>query len=660
MKNIDQLAIDTVRILSVEMIQRANSGHPGMPLGAAPLAYTLWAKHLKHNPENPCWQNRDRFVLSAGHGSSMLYSLLHIFGYDMSLQDLKNFRCLHSKTPGHPEYRLAPGVESTTGPLGQGIAMGVGMAIAEARLAGEFNKEGFPIVDHYTYVLIGDGCIQEGAAQEACSLAGNLALGKLILLYDKNDITIEGNIDITFSEDVAKRYEAYGWQVLTVEDGNTDICAIEKAIELAKAEMDKPSLIIAKTTIGYGCPPIAGDCHCHGNPLGDENIALLKATLDWPHDEPFYVPSEVKRRMAEKQTEYTEDERAWNAMLEAYAQKYPGDMERYNHFFSDVPSGIFDDDSYWRFDEPMATRASSGEMLNRIAKRGINLMGGSADLEPCNNTYIEGKPYFSALERKGPNVHFGIREFSMAAICNGMALHGGIISYCATFLVFADYVKPALRLSSIMKLPVIYILTHDSIGIGEDGITHQPIEQLAMLRSQPDCYTFRPADSKETAAAYQIALTKGLPVCLALSRQQLPLYDGTGKGALKGAYILLESETPDVILIGTGSELELCQGAYHALKKEGINARVVSMPCMELFEEQSKAYKKSVLPDDVAVVIVEAGSVFGWQKYIGQKGESVTLDHFGASASAEVLFKEYGFTVENVVNKAQIALSRVK
>ena len=657
MNKVDHLAVNTLRILSAESIQKAESGHPGMPLGAAPLLYTLWAKQLKHNPKKPDWQNRDRFILSAGHGSILLYSALHIFGYDVTLEDLKNFRQLGSKTPGHPEYGLAPGVETTTGPLGQGIAMAVGFAMAEAHLAAVFNKPGYEIVDHYTYVLTGDGCLQEGVSAEASSLAGHLKLGKLIMLYDKNNITIEGDIHLTFSEDVEKRYEAYGWQVLTVENGNTDLDSIEQAIVKAKSEKEKPSLIIVNTAIGYGCPPVEGNCSCHGGPLGYENINIMKKNLGWDYNGSFFVPDEVKLLMAEKQRAYTVMEEEWENIMKRYLAEFPKEGKLYRQYFADTPAGIFEDANYWKFNEPMATRKASGEILNRLAPELPNLMGGSADLEPCNNTCLEGKAYFSAENRGGTNIHFGIREFGMAAICNGMALHGGVIPYCATFLVFSDYLKAAIRLSAIMKLPVVYILTHDSIGIGEDGVTHQPIEQLAMLRSQPDTYTFRPADSKETAAAYAVALTGKKPACLALTRQTVPLYESTGKGALKGGYVLLDSKDAKVILIGTGSELEICVKAYEELNNRGIPARVVSMPCTQLFDEQPEEYQMSVLPEDIrARVVVEAGSSFGWRKYAGCKGEYVTVDHFGASAPAEVLFREYGFTAENVVQKAIKAL----
>ncbi|MEG1392898.1 MAG: transketolase [Christensenellaceae bacterium] len=661
MSKIDKTAINTIRFLSAEAIQKANSGHPGLPIGAAPAAYTLWSKHLKHNPKNPQWQNRDRFILSAGHASMLLYSLLHIFDYGVSIDDIKNFRQWESKTPGHPEFGQTVGVEATSGPLGQGLAMAVGFAMAEAHLAAEFNKPKYNVVDHYTYALTGDGCLQEGVASEASSLAGTLELGKLIVLYDKNNITIEGDIDVTFSEDVKKRYKAYGWQVLEVADGNEDIKAISDAIEEAKAEKKKPSLIIINTAIGYGCPAKQGSAGCHGAPLGQENIDAMKKNLGWEHKEPFFVPEEVKKHIAELQEVYTQEEKQWNDLFAKYCKAYPELAAKYDAFFKPVPQSIFDNDEYWTFDEkPIATRQSSGEVLNRIAKKLPQLMGGSADLAPANNSLMKERDYFSAENRLGTNIHFGIREFAMAAVCNGMALHGGVVPYCATFLVFSDYLKGAIRMSALMKLPVTYVFTHDSIGVGEDGATHEPIEHLAALRATPGVYMFRPADSHETAAAYQFALTKSAPTAIALTRQPLPLYKQTGKGALKGGYILKDGgKTPDIILIGTGSEVELCMNAAEVLASKKINARVVSMPCMDLFEEQDAAYKESVIPNNIRKrMVVEAGTSFGWAKYVGLDGGYVTVDTFGASAPAKTLFEEFGFSTENVVAKALEVLNK--
>ncbi len=659
MNDIDRLSINTLRILSAEGVQKADSGHPGLPLGAAPMAYTLWSRHLKHNPKNPDWANRDRFVLSAGHGSMLLYSLLHIFGYGATIEDLKNFRQMGSKTAGHPEYRHIPGIETTTGPLGQGIANAVGMAMAEAHLAAMFNKEGFPVVDHYTYALSGDGCLMEGVASEACSLAGTQKLGKLILLYDRNKITIEGETDFAFDEDVAKRFEAYGWQVLNVEDGNEDVGGISKAIEMAKREAGKPSIIIIKTAIGYGSP-MQGSAACHGSPLGEANIAELKKTLGWSYEGSFVVPEEVKKAANERQKEYSADEAKWNAMFEEYRKAYPDMAKLWDNCFNGVDESVLSDKSLYKFDKAMATRASSGIVLNRLAEKLPGLFGGSADLGPSNKSVLNGKAYFSPVTREGQNIHFGIREFAMAAIANGLALHGGVIPYVATFFVFTDYLKNAVRMSALMGLPVIYVMTHDSIGVGEDGPTHQPIEQLACMRATPNTHMWRPADSKETAAAYLSALKAKAPSVIALTRQNLPLYEETGEAALKGAYVLKDfGADPNVVLIGTGSEVELCMKAAAKLLEEGIAARVVSMPCMDVFEEQSESYKQSVLPDKLdRRVVVEAGSSFGWAKYAKDKGVIIAIDTFGASAPAEQLFEKYGFTVENVVAKAKAALKK--
>ncbi|MGE5495736.1 MAG: transketolase [Burkholderiales bacterium] len=658
MNNTDRLSVNTLRILSAEIVQKADSGHPGLPLGAAPMAYTLWSRHLKHNPKNPCWPDRDRFVLSAGHGSALLYSLMHIFGYDATIDDLKNFRQLGSKTAGHPEYWHIPGIETTTGPLGQGIANAVGMAMAEAHLAAMFNKEGYNVVDHYTYVLSGDGCLMEGVASEACSLAGTLKLGKLILLYDRNKITIEGGTDFAFDEDVAKRFEAYGWQVLNVEDGNEDIGAISKAIEAAKKEKAKPSIIIIKTDIGYGCPAVQGKESCHGSPLGEANIAELKKTLGWDYEGSFVVPDEVKAAAEERQKAYTEAEAKWSAMFAEYRSKYPDMAQMWDKCFNGVDESVLADPSLYKFDKAMATRASSGVILNRLAEKLPGLFGGSADLGPSNKSVLNGKAYFSPESREGMNIHYGIREFAMAAIANGIALHGGLIPYVATFFVFTDYLKNAVRMSALMELPVIYVMTHDSIGVGEDGPTHQPIEQLACMRATPNTHMWRPADSKETAAAYISALKAKGPSVIALTRQNLPLYKETGEAALKGAYVLKDfGAKPDVALIGTGSEVELCMKAAEKLAAEGINARVVSMPCMDVFEEQSESYRQSVLPDTLdRRVVVEAGSSFGWAKYARDKGEIIAIDAFGASGPAEQLFEKYGFTVDNVVAKAKAVL----
>lgn len=654
MSKADQLAVNSIRILSAEAIQKAKSGHPGLPMGAAAMAYALWSREHKHNPKNPEWPNRDRFVLSAGHGSMLMYSLLHLFGYGVTIEDIKQFRQWGSKTPGHPEFGHTTGVETTTGPLGQGIAMAVGMAMAEARLAAEFNKPGYEVIDHFTYALAGDGCMMEGVASEACSIAGNLKLGKLIVLYDKNDITIEGATGITFTEDVGKRFEAYGWQVLCVEDGY-DLDAISGAIAEAKTCTDKPSLVIVKTEIGYGCAAKQGKSSAHGEPLGPENLAATKEFFGWPADKEFYVPQEVYDYMKELQAKFSGYEDSWNELFAAYSKEYPEMVEKWNAWFSkDVDASVFGGEYYTFEPKKDATRNSSGIVLNRLAEKIPNFFGGSADLAPSNKTQIKSMGDFSADNYAGANVHFGVREFAMAAIANGIVLHGGLKPYVATFFVFSDYLKPAYRLSALMGLPVIFILTHDSIGVGEDGPTHQPIEHLASMRSIPNSVVFRPADSKETAAAYQYALTEAKgPVSMVLTRQNLPLYDETGAAAMKGAYILADSDkqVPDAIIIASGSEVEQAYGAKAALKEKGIDVRVVSMPSMELFDRQSAEYKEKVLPAAVRKrVAVEAGCSFGWHKYVGLDGAIVSIDHYGASAPAGTLFKEFGFTVENVVD----------
>ncbi|MBT3318364.1 MAG: transketolase [Clostridia bacterium] len=660
MNKSDKLSINTIRILSAEAIQKASSGHPGLPLGAAPMAYTLWAEHLKHNPKNPSWADRDRFVLSAGHGSAMLYSLMHLFGYDCSIDDIKNFRQLGSKTAGHPEHGYIDGIETTTGPLGQGIANAVGLAMAEAHLAAMFNKPGYDVVDHYTYVLSGDGCLMEGVASEACSLAGTQKLGKLILLYDRNKITIEGETDFAFDEDVAKRYEAYGWQTITVEDGNEDTASISAAIAKAKAETGKPSIIIIKTDIGYGCPPVQGCASCHGAPLGDENIAIMKETLGWDYEGKFYVPDEVKDAAKTRQESYDKTEAEWIAMFAEYRSKHADMAALWDTCFGDVDEALLNDKAMYEFDGKMATRNSSNIVLNRLSVKLPQLFGGSADLGPANKSVLNDSGYFAPDCREGKNIHYGIREFGMSAIANGMYLHGGIIPYVATFFVFTDYLKNALRMSALMELPVIYVMTHDSIGVGEDGPTHQPIEQLAGLRATPNTFVWRPADSKETAAAYLSALSAKGPSVIALSRQDLPLYDGTGDKALKGAYVLKDfGDNPQILFIGTGSEVELCMNAAEKLYEEGVSARVVSMPCMDVFEMQLDAYKESVIPSSIEKrIVVEAGSSFGWAKYYGAKGDVVAIDTFGTSAPAAKVFEKYGFTLDNVMSKAKAVLAK--
>ena len=656
--NHEQLVVNAIRILSAEAVQKANSGHPGMPMGSAPAAYAVWGKQMKHNPADPKWTDRDRFVLSSGHGSMLMYSLLHLFGYGLTIEDLKQFRQFGSKTPGHPEYGHTVGVETTTGPLGQGIANAVGMAMAEKHLAAKFNREGFPVVDHYTYCILGDGCMMEGISHEACSLAGTLKLNKLIALYDDNEISIEGNTDIAFREDVPARFRAYGWNVIDVKEGN---CwnQVNSAITIAK-KSDKPTLIVCHTAIGYGSPK-QGQAASHGEPLGEENIKLTTQALQWPCEEPFGVPQEVYDCTAETAQRGAAAQQAWNDMMAEYAKAYPELKAEFDKWMSDELPDLTKCDDLFAFEKGGATRASGGEVLNRLTKYVPNLFGGSADLAPSNKSYMKGKGDFSAETPEGDNIHFGVREHAMAAICNGIRLHGGLRSYCATFFVFSDYMKNAMRMSSIMNLGVPYMLTHDSIGVGEDGPTHQPIEHLAGLRAVPGLIVFRPADNKEVAAGWIAAMTENHPVALVLTRQNLPLYENSGVNALKGGYIISDCEkaTPDVLLMASGSEVEQCIGAQAQLKAEGIDARVISMPSFELFEAQSDEYKESVMPAAVrARVAVEAAASFGWHKYVGLDGATVTLDHFGASAPAGLLFKEYGFTAENVAATAKKVLGK--
>ncbi|HEY5563678.1 MAG TPA: transketolase [Clostridiaceae bacterium] len=656
MSRIDETVINTIRILAAEGVEKAKSGHPGLPMGAAPMAYTLWAKHLKHNPNNSSWLDRDRFVLSAGHGSMLLYTLLHLFGYKVSIEDLKSFRQWGSKTPGHPEYGHTDGVEITTGPLGQGIANAVGMAIAEEHMGAKFNKADIKLVDHYTYVLSGDGCQMEGISSEAASLAGTLGLGKLILLYDSNSISIEGSTDIAFREDVAGRFAAYGWQVLQVEDGNS-VESIDEALTAGKNELSKPTIIIVKTEIGYGCPSKQGKASAHGEPLGVDNLKAAKEFLKHNFVEDFYVPDVVKEHLNIIKVDLDKKEKEWNELYAKYEKTYPElakEWELWNNKNLTVDlkncSELFD------FKGKMATRNSSFQILNKLANILPNLIGGSADLAPSNKTYMKDKGDFSAEDRNGSNLHFGVREHAMAAIANGITVHGGLKIFVSTFFVFSDYMKGAMRLSALMKIPVVYVLTHDSIGVGEDGPTHEPIEQLAALRSIPNFNVIRPADSKETAYGWISALERlDGPTALILTRQDLPLYDETSEDTLKGGYILKDSEKaiPDLILMASGSEVELIYEAQKILKEKNIHARVVSMPSMELFDKQSMEYKEKVLPNGVRKrIAVEAASYFGWHKYVGLDGDLITIDHFGASAPAGTLFKEFGFTVENVVKKA--------
>ena len=653
MSAIDTMSVNAIRVLAADAVQKAKSGHPGLPLGSAAVAYELWANEMKHNPANPDWPNRDRFILSGGHGSTLLYSLLHLFGYGLTKEDLMQFRQLDSLTPGHPEYRHTRGVEATTGPLGAGMAMAVGMAMAEAHLAAKFNKEGFPVVDHFTYVLGGDGCMMEGISSEAFSLAGTLGLSKLIVLYDSNKISIEGSTDIAFTEDVEGRMKAFGFQTLTVEDGN-NLEEIGKAIRAAQAETTKPSFIICKTQIGFGCPAKQGKASAHGEPLGDENVAALKENLGWPSQEPFFVPDEVYANYKAIAAKKAEDEAAWNKLFAEYCAKYPEMKKAWDDEFNlDIAKSLIDNEEFWAFeDKPEATRNLSGVVLNRLKNYVPSLIGGAADLAPSTKTYMKDMGDFSKENYAGRNLHFGVRELAMAAIGNGMTLHG-LRAFVSTFFVFSDYVKPMARLSAIMKIPTTYVLTHDSIGVGEDGPTHEPIEQLAMLRAMPNFNVFRPADATETIAAWYSAVTsKETPTALVLTRQNLPQLPGSSKEALKGGYIIADSAkaVPDAILIASGSEVSLACDAKAELAKEGVDVRVVSMPCMDIFEQQSAEYKESVLPKAVRKrVAVEALIDYGWGKYVGLDGATVTMTGFGASAPANTLFKKFGFTVENVV-----------
>lgn len=659
--NIDRKSVNAIRVLSADAIQKANSGHPGLPLGSAAAGYELWAKHMKHNPGNPHWENRDRFILSGGHGSALLYSLLHLFGYGLTIEDMKNFRQLGSLTPGHPEYGHTIGVEATTGPLGAGMAMAVGMAMAENHLAATFNKEGFPVVDHYTYVLGGDGCMMEGISYEAFSLAGSLGLGKLIVLYDSNNISIEGDTNIAFRENVQQRFQAFGFQTLLVEDGN-DLEAIGKAIEEAKADTSRPSMIEIKTKIGFGCPAKEGKASAHGEPLGVENVAALRENLGWDIKESFVIPEDVYENFQSIAKANAKEEEAWNTLFAEYTAKYP-DMKELWEQYHDENRGelLYDLADFWAVPEKAeATRNLSGQLINVMKKVLPNMFGGAADLAPSTKTYMSDMGDYSKENPTGKNVHFGIREIAMAAIGNGIALHGGLRPFVSTFFVFSDYVKPMARLSALMGLPLTYVLTHDSIGVGEDGPTHEPVEQLAMLRSLPNFTVYRPADAIETAAAWYYAVTsKNTPTALVLSRQNLPQLAGSGRDALKGGYIVAEAEkdVPDAIVMATGSEVQLGIEAKERLAKENIDIRVVSMPSMDVFEQQPEEYKNLVLPKEIrARVAVEALSDFGWGRYVGLDGEVVSMKGFGASAPGGQLFEHFGITTDAVIEAVKKTL----
>ena len=663
---LDELCINTIRFLSVDAVQQANSGHPGMPMGAAPMAYVLWTKFMRHSPRNPGWPDRDRFVLSAGHGSMLIYSLLHLCGYDLSLAELKNFRQWKSKTPGHPEYGDTPGVETTTGPLGQGFATGVGMAIAEAHLAARFNRPGYEIVNHYTYGIVSDGDLMEGISHEAASLAGHLKLGKLIYLYDDNHISIEGKTDIAFTENRLQRFAAYGWNVQQVDDGN-DLEAIEKALAAARDETGHPSLIAVRTSIGYGSPNRQDTAKAHGEPLGEEERKLTKENLGWPLEPTFYIPNDALTHFRKSIDLGLEHEQSWTSSFRKYLHEYPEEGARFEkQFKGELPPGWDKDIPVFPADaKGRATRVTSGIVLNSIAKNVPALMGGSADLAPSNKTLLENENSFQPGTYDQRNIHFGVREFCMTAVLNGMALHGGFIPYGGTFLIFSDYMRPAIRLASLMKQHVIYVLTHDSIGLGEDGPTHQPIEHLASLRAMPNLTVLRPADANETAEAWRFAVknNKG-PTVLALTRQSVPTLDRSVHGPAellqRGAYVLKDVDgTPDALILASGSEVKLALEAAETLAKDGTAARVISMPSWELFEAQPQDYKNSVLPEHVTGrVAIEAGASQGWHKYVGMNGKVIALDHFGASAPINDLFSHFGITAESVVQAVKDIINR--
>lgn len=664
-ETIDNLAISSIRTLAIDSIEKANSGHPGMPMGAAPMAYKLWTSFMNHNPKNPTWFNRDRFVLSAGHGSALLYSMLHLSGYDLSIEDLKQFRQWGSKTPGHPEYKHTAGVDATTGPLGQGIAMAVGMAMAERHLASVYNRDSYKVVDHFTYGICGDGDLMEGVSAEAASLAGHLKLGRLVVLYDSNDISLDGDLDKSFSESVEQRFKSYGWQYLRVEDGN-DLAELTTALEAAKSDENHPTLIEVKTVIGFGSPNKSGKSASHGAPLGADEIKLTKEAYKWTFEEDFYVPEEVyehfKKTIAENGAK---KEQEWTELLKQYEGEYPELAKQFKLAIDDkLPEGWDKDIPVYEEGKSLASRASSGEVLNGIAKNVPSFIGGSADLAGSNNTMIKGEKDFTPENFAGRNIWFGVREFAMGAAMNGIALHGGLRIFGGTFFVFSDYLKPAIRLAAIMGLPVTYVFTHDSIAVGEDGPTHEPVEQLAGLRALPNLSVIRPADGNETAAAWKLSLeSTDKPTALVLTRQNLPTIKGTDvnayEGVSKGAYVIspASKETPDALLVAAGSEVGLAVEAQKALETEGISVSVVSMPSWDRFEQQSAEYKNSVLPKTVKKrLAIEMGSSLGWHRYAGDEGEVLAIDTFGASAPGNKILAEYGFTVENVVARLKAVL----
>ena len=663
-KSGEQQAINTIRFLAADAIQNANSGHPGLPMGTAALTYALWVNHLNHNPKNPAWPNRDRFVLSGGHGSMLLYALLHLTGYDLTLDEIKNFRQWDSLTPGHPEYGLTPGVETTTGPLGQGFANGVGFAIAEAHLGAIYNRPDFPVINHYTYGLVTDGDLMEGVASEAASLAGHLRLGKLIYLYDDNRITIDGSTDVTFTEDRAARFEAYGWQVLNISEGN-DVSAVDRALKRAKSD-DRPSLIVCRTHIGYGLPTKQDTAAAHGSPPGIEELNAAKDSLGWPLDPWFHIPKEAKEIFGRAVEEGQEKDHHWQKMMEEYEKAHPGLAAELNRRLAGELPGSWQVPQFPADEKGMATRAASGKVLNALAEQIPELLGGSADLAPSNKTWLDGELDFQPGQYQGRNFHFGVREHAMGAVVNGMAMYGGLIPYGGTFLVFSDYMRPSVRLSALSHIPSIWIYTHDSIGVGEDGPTHQPVEHLAALRSIPGLTVLRPADANETAQAWVYAIThREGPTAIALSRQSLPVIDRTryqeAEGLHKGAYVLgdMGSGLPELILIASGSEVDLIIKAGELLAARGVSVRLVSFPSWELFRQQNQAYQENVLPAGITKrLAVEAGVSQGWREWVGEAGVTICVDKFGASAPAGIIYEKYGLTVESVINQAEELLRR--
>lgn len=664
-KSIEEKSINTIRLLAADGVQKAKSGHPGMPMGVAPIAYLLYKKIMKHNPTNPKWINRDRFILSGGHGSMLLYSILHLSGYKLSLKELKNFRQWHSKTPGHPEYGVAPGVETTTGPLGQGLTNAIGMAVAQKHLASRFNKRGFNLFDHFIFIEAGDGDLMEGISHEAASFAGHNKLGKVILFYDDNGITIDGPTSLSYSDDVQKRFESYHWHVQTVKDV-TDLKSLEKAVKTAQMETGKPSIIITKTNIGQGSPNKQGTSEIHGSPLGDEELKLTKANLGFPTNKNFYIPKEVSKHFETVKSNGKREEAKWNELLKKYKEKYPEEARLLNKMLSGKLGNAWINKlpKFENYGDTMATRSASGKVLNAIVSELPSLFGGSADLTPSNNTDLKGYKDFNNQSPEGRYVRYGVREHAMAAIMNGIAIYGGLVPYGGTFLVFVDYLRPSIRLASISKIKPIYVFTHDSIGVGEDGPTHQPVEQMASLRAIPGLILIRPSDANETAQAWKFALEhKESPVALALTRQNLKIIDRTiyasAEGVNKGAYILKECKgKPQLIIMASGSEVDLSIQSAEVLEKEGIKTRVVSFPSWEIFEMQTDRYKESVLPKSVkARISIEAGVSQGWEKYIGLEGVSVSIDgKYGSSAPQNIVFENYGFTVKNIVAKAKSVL----